>query len=859
MPPKKTATAARETVARETEIVFPEKEDMLFMGQNIFGHDFIHDFNATTMGARLTKIKAEIDAFLSTTGYRGGDAKGGDAKGIFTGGEETDPEGDERVDATEYMLLDNYELIRGAERLNESEKLNELSSRPNTRAKVRLMNDMQTTVQELKLYHYGYIHSINNYERYISDEEADTGITVWRKAGVGGAVNEQVKPSVNQFKFCADSIRDGFRKVINSKENKVLRSFYIAMLKVYLILENPEIHPYITLNSSFIEKAMMIYLVDPVVFTDSVKVSRIVQRILYVNKRRSPQKTRKNRQQSRNDQSRSDQSRSDQSRSRSRRGSRSTQSSQGGMKGGVNTPITLGNIKDMILTPFEDEREPLSILLRFSQEGTPHIRSELLRIIRDTGIKDLIENKIDAYSNILYNFNSAGRNASGYEPILLNEIVRIKNILPVMRELITISRAKLDNPEIQGRKRLAEEEIYMCALANVIINTIYEPLQNACNDVMIIQTAPPPPPVEQVNPTVIEILNESPTERKGLSVGQRDAVQQISVCVAKGVLDYIGDGNKSHPLLSTQTSILGLITENYGFGQADENILKGFRKYVENRSVVSPQNATKIKKYTDLINLVDKVPNKVAINNAANKPMIGAIRLNDSIVCPNSSIVDAMGDFGSCSKGDRPREKYNMEFTLTDSENDYYYTGQSILTGNKLKIIYSASINDFVLPYVQLDIDIKSAKHVVALSANNTFKSILNKITAIWTNMSMSSVAESSLYWNALFENKTFFQELVSVGSIKSVGDLFQEINSTALNGSYINADPRVLENQVRIGIMGDRPSGVRAGFILYRAISGTHPKSIAGYFAENDANSVVISSIPVSEPTVGKSKGNKK
>jgi hypothetical protein len=855
MPPKKTATAARETVSRETEIVFPEEEDMLFMGQNIFGHDFIHDFNATTMGARLTKIKAEIDAFLSTT--RGGDAKGGDAKGIFTGGEETDPEGDERVDTTEYMLLDNYELIRGAERLNESEKLNELSSRPNTRAKVRLMNDMQTTVQELKLYHYGYIHSINNYERYISDEEApDTpvGKTIW-KAGIGGAVNEQVKLSVNQFKFCADSIRDGFRKVINSKENKVLRSFYIAMLKVYLILENPEIHPYITLNSSFIEKAMMIYLVDPVVFTDSVKVSRIVQRILYVNKRRSPQKTRKNRQQSRNDQSRS------RSRSRSRRGSRSTQSSQGGMKGGVNTPITLGNIKEMILTPIEEEREPLSILLRFSREGTPLIRSELLEFIRDTGNtgnKDLIENKIDAYSNILYNFNSTGRNASGYEPILLNEIVRIKNILPVMRELITISRAKL--AYVVGRKRTAEEEIYMCALANVIINTIYEPLQTACNDVMIIEKAQStPPPAEQVNPTVIEILNESPTERKGLSVGQRDAVQQISVCVAKGVLDYIGDGNKSHPLLNTQTSILGLITNNYGFGQADENILKGFRKYVENRSVVSPQNASKIKKYTDLINLVDKVPNKVAINNAANKPMIGAIRLNDSIVCPNSSIVDAMGDFGSCSKGDRPREKYNMEFTLTNRENDYYYTGQSILNGNKLKIIYSASINDFVLPYVQLDIDIKSAKHVVALSANNTFKSILNKITAIWTNMSMSSVAESSLYWNALFENKTFFQELVSVGSIKSVGDLFQEINSTALNGSYINADPRALENQVRIGIMGDRPSGVRAGFILYRAISGTHPKSIAGYFAENDANSVVISSISVSEPTVGKSNSKKK
>jgi hypothetical protein len=516
------------------------------------------------------------------------------------------------------------------------------------------------------------------------------------------------------------------------------------------------------------------------------------------------------------------------------------------MKGGITMYINPENIKEKILTPIESFPGSSSLLLRFSREGTPAIRGELLEFIRAN--PTLFESTIQGYSNILNEFTSSRRD----DPILVNEITKIKNILPVMREQITISKAKL--AYVVGRKRIAEEEIYMCALANVIINTIYEPLQNACNDIEI-KNKPKeiPTPPEQVNTEISEILNETRDEGKKLTVGQRDSVQQISVCVAKGVLEHIGSGNGEHPLLNTQTGILQSISNNYGFGQADENILKGFKKYVE--KVPSPY-ASRIN-YTDLTTILGREANKAAINNAANKPMMEARGLTSSIVCPNSSIVDAMGDFGSCSKGDRPREKYNMGFTLTDSENDYY-TGQSILNGNKLKIIYSASIHEFVLPYVQLDIDIKSAKHVVALSANNTFKSVLNKITNIWTNMSMSG-ADPSLYWDVLFQNKTFFQELVSVGSIKSVGDLFQEINSTALNGSYSNADPRALAGQLRIGIMGDRPSGVRAGFILYRAVSGTHPKSIAGYFAESGENSAVIAR-PPSTPTVGKAptKGKK-
>ena len=158
-----------------------------------------------------------------------------------------------------------------------------------------------------------------------------------------------------------------------------------------------------------------------------------------------------------------------------------------------------------------------------------------------------------------------------------------------------------------------------------------------------------------------------------------------------------------------------------------------------------------------------------------------------------------------------------------------------------------------------MEIDIKSTKFVTALSANTTFKSVLNKITDIWINFGKNNpTARPDEYWEKLFQNKTFFQELVSVGSLKSVGDLFQEINSTALNGSYMvpSTTAALINNQLRIGIMGDRPSGVRAGFILYKAISGTHPKSIAGYFAADSDRAVVVATaalIPSKGPAPSK------
>jgi hypothetical protein len=389
---------------------------------------------------------------------------------------------------------------------------------------------------------------------------------------------------------------------------------------------------------------------------------------------------------------------------------------------------------------------------------------------------------------------------------------------------VDISRAKLD--ESRGPKRLYHMEVYILSLCNVILNFIYEPLNNALND----YSQKLPPIIENVSAVVSATIAE-----EGLRREEKESVQQISVSIAKGILEYIGRGNNRHTLLNSQNEILESISQKVGFGQADANILNHFKKYTKTPS----EFASKVS-YTQIKDVVEKDKSVKVINNAATKAIEG-LGLNDRIVCPNSSIVDAMGIFGSCAGTNNPREKYSMGFTLTDTDNIHFYTGQSVFKSDKLKIIYSARINEFVLPYVQLELDIKNTKHVTTLSANNTFKSVINKILDIW--MRIGDSQPHNVYWNVLHETKDFFRELVSVGSLKSVGDLFQEINSTAFNGSYI-ADAKesdVLNKTFRVGVMGDRPSGVRCGFILYRALSGTHPRSIAGYFDPSGDNSAVI------------------
>jgi hypothetical protein len=93
--------------------------------------------------------------------------------------------------------------------------------------------------------------------------------------------------------------------------------------------------------------------------------------------------------------------------------------------------------------------------------------------------------------------------------------------------------------------------------------------------------------------------------------------------------------------------------------------------------------------------------------------------------------------------------------------------------------------------------------------------------------------------WSAL-QRKDLFSELIATTSAKGIGDFYQEINSVAKNGGYVDGNI-VNDKQFRVGAMGDQPSGVRAGYILLNASDGIHRNGLSGYLAEQ--NFIMIAS----------------
>ena len=136
-----------------------------------------------------------------------------------------------------------------------------------------------------------------------------------------------------------------------------------------------------------------------------------------------------------------------------------------------------------------------------------------------------------------------------------------------------------------------------------------------------------------------------------------------------------------------------------------------------------------------------------------------------------------------------------------------------------------------------MKIDITSSK-IVTLSANNTFRRIISRILTIWQRIFSGQYVNENNMWEALKRND-LFAELIATVSAKGIGDFYQEINSVAENGGYINKTI-IDKNTFRLGAMGDQPSGVRAGYILLKATDGVHENALAGYLAET--NSVMIS-----------------
>jgi hypothetical protein len=341
-----------------------------------------------------------------------------------------------------------------------------------------------------------------------------------------------------------------------------------------------------------------------------------------------------------------------------------------------------------------------------------------------------------------------------------------------------------------------------------------------------------------------QVRVETSVETGRISGEAKGAVQQISKLVAKKTLELTGylstNGTlntanfKRNSDLTRQAEILMLtVNPGKGYTVVDNSLISYFNDMYGGKetNMNGGQFVSGIQANNNLIDQMSNcngISNCRVINNAIpNGNVKEAIK--GIVVCPTSSVCDGMGAFGSCINP-RPAQKeyFNMDFNVSyRNGGENFYQGSTTLKngGGAVNVNYGFSFKDLQL-YNFLDININSPP--IVLQANYTFKGVINKIIEIWK--SASGVTDIDQLWE-LLENNEYFLSILKLGSQKAVGDIFQEINSTLINGGY-SVDPSVtrVNDKKTFGLMGDRPSGVRVLKLLKDAASGINPNACGGY-----------------------------
>jgi hypothetical protein len=339
----------------------------------------------------------------------------------------------------------------------------------------------------------------------------------------------------------------------------------------------------------------------------------------------------------------------------------------------------------------------------------------------------------------------------------------------------------------------------------------------------------------------------------------RRSVQNVSRLIATKVLELTGmttvsratgmvmtykEGTtQSQSELAYQAYILRNVSDGYRITSIDDSLIDYFIEVYEGQPNIKI-NRDAITELNNRIRRCTKSSCRV-INNAISATTDEGKNLKQAIsnivVCPTSSICDGMGSFGSCVPV-KNKEFANMNFTISypGERGESYYGQTNIKPDNSsVNINYGYTCGKLVL---YNSIDIKIDTQPVVLEANYVFKNLINQIIAIWKTQ--TSVTDIDLLWKSLYKTD-YFLSILKLGSQKSVGDIFQEINSTLYNGGYNQPVQNLITKQT-YGLMGDRPSGVRIIKLLRDSLSGKNANASGGYIYDNN-KSIVYFSQPIS------------
>ena len=231
----------------------------------------------------------------------------------------------------------------------------------------------------------------------------------------------------------------------------------------------------------------------------------------------------------------------------------------------------------------------------------------------------------------------------------------------------------------------------------------------------------------------------------------------------------------------------------------------------------------------------------------------------DSAVCSTPQYIDAMGSFGSCNV--KRIQDTNNEFPSTidiriQTDNSDYYTTFIKHVNNRVILEYDFLVDSIeAVPY-HANFYLKNGSNL--LSASNTMSSLSTKLMKEWKKRKDDSSQSTEGIFQDLFKDN--FNELISIASQKGKGDRGQEENAVFRDAGYRTWTGYDKDN-IRIGAMGDRPSGFRAMLDMkFLHHNSVRANTIAGYFGPT--NSVGIYSnnlLPQVTQQLGKGKKSKK
>ena len=284
----------------------------------------------------------------------------------------------------------------------------------------------------------------------------------------------------------------------------------------------------------------------------------------------------------------------------------------------------------------------------------------------------------------------------------------------------------------------------------------------------------------------------------------------------------------------------------------DTNLLTDFIAYADNKKATTPiaKGDNWIKTNAHPMYGSQKNDKPHIINNGVILSTLNSSTIiSSNVTCTLSQRVDAMGNFGDCSKttnvgAAEQKDKttklsYTTDVIITDESETDYYTSRMEEIKNKnngkkeIIISYSLKLGNLVTPLFFKTID-NSDPRILDLSLTNTYKSVITRLLYIWAeDNSTSSTLDNKIILNNLYDiiinDKETFIDLLLTALQKGSGDGNQELNAFFANRGYILPN-NVKFNNPLLYVANDRPSAVRAMFVVINGEGDINENVTAGF-----------------------------